>query len=360
MNKRVQRLRELLKEKSLDGLFISTPGNRRYLSGFTGSAGYLMITQQKAYLATDFRYYEQVGQQSPDFELIKVTKPLREWLPELLTGVGTLGFEAFNLTFSQHQMLKSAMLHMKPVARPKLVATEDLVEEIRVIKDPREMLILKRAVEIADKAFTDIAAALEPGQTERDIAWRLEKSMREQGAEGNSFDLIVAAGPNAALPHHRPDDTQLKMNETLIIDMGCRLEGYCSDLSRTVWLGKPTDQYRRVYDTVLAAQETAINAVQAGMTGHECDKLARDVIEKAGFGDNFGHGTGHGVGLDIHENPRVSRNQKNVLKDEMAFTIEPGIYLPGWGGVRIEDIVILEKGRSRDLTKAHKRDTVPA
>ncbi len=363
MNHRVQRLRERLAADGVDALFVSTPENRRYLSGFTGSAGWLVISKEHAFLATDFRYWEQAGRQSPDFELVRITEPpMRSWLLPVMGRVepASLGFEAANLTFSFHAVLKEALKHLRPAARPKLVPTSDLVEALRILKDEEELAIITRAVEIADRAYVEVSSRLEPGITEREIAWALEKSMREQGAESTSFDIIVAAGANSALPHHRPTDRPIQRDEPIVIDMGARLKGYCSDLARTSFLGRPSDTYRRVYDLVLAAQETAISAVVAGMTGHDADKLARDVIEKAGYGEQFGHGTGHGVGLAIHENPRVSRNSASELHDGMVFTVEPGIYLPGWGGVRIEDIVVLEKGTARDLTKAPKVDAVAA
>lgn len=362
MNSRVRRLRERLAEENIDALFVSSPENRRYLSGFTGSAGYLIISQGCAIIATDFRYWEQAGRQCPDFELVKVTSgEMRTWLPPVLDEVvkpATLGFEATSITYALHQLLKETLKHLKPAARPKLVPTTELVESLRILKEPEELAIITRAVEIADKAYVEVSSGLEPGVTEREIAWRLEKSMREQGAESTSFDIIVAAGPNAALPHHRPTDQPIQRGEPIVIDMGARLQGYCSDLTRTTCLGRPDSQFRRIYDIVLAAQETAISAVQAGMTGHDADRLARAVIEKAGYGEQFGHGTGHGVGLAIHENPRVGPRATNELRDGMVFTIEPGIYLPGWGGVRIEDIVVLEKGKACDLTKAPKRDSV--
>ena len=363
MNDRVQRLRQRLADEEIEALFVSAPENRRYLSGFTGSAGYLVITQEHAILATDFRYWEQVGRQSRDFELVKLTQgDIKSWLPPVLQRVksGSLGFEASNVSYALHDLLKQTVRSLKPGQRPTLRPTYDLVEALRVLKEEPELDIITRAVEIADRAFEEVAAGLETGITERQIAWLLEKSMREQGAESTSFDIIVASGPNAAIPHHRPTDKAIQLGEPIIIDMGARLEGYCSDLSRTVCLGRPDDPFKRVYDLVLGAQETAIAAVQSGMSGHDGDKLARDVIEKAGHGDQFGHGTGHGVGLLIHENPRVSRNAPNELADGMIFTVEPGVYLPGWGGVRIEDIVVMEHGRARDLTKAHKRDVVPA
>jgi Xaa-Pro aminopeptidase len=358
VNDRVQRLREKLAEEGLDSILVTAPENRRYLSDFTGSAGYLLISQEHAFLATDFRYWEQVGKQSPDFDLIKVTTgELGGWLLEPLRTVqpSTLAFESNHATHHFHEILKKALGKMKPAERPRLKPTDDLLEGLRVLKDDEELAVITRAVEIADQAYVEVSEGLEPGVTEREIAWRLERSMREQGAESTSFDIIVASGPNAALPHHRPSDRPVEFGEPIVIDMGARLHGYCSDLSRTPILGKPDARYTEIYDLVLGAQETAISAVQSGMSGHDADKLARDVIEKAGYGDNFGHGTGHGVGLLIHESPRVSRNAKDELHDGMVFTVEPGIYIPGWGGVRIEDILVLENGKARNLTGAPKR-----
>ena len=361
MNNRVQRLRERLTSEGIDALLVSTPGNRYYLSGSRG-AGHLLISQREALLATDFRYWEQAAQQAKDFELVKLTQSdMKAWLPALLKRVGarTLGFEADNVTYAVYDTIKGATETLEPGERPALKPTYSLVEGLRLIKDEYEYAIITRAIEIADHAFEAVAVRLVPGMTEKQVAWELEKSMRDQGAEGPSFGTIVAFGPNAAMPHHRPDATALKIGQPVIIDMGARLEGYCSDLSRTVILGRPDAQFRKIYDVVLAAQETCINAVQAGMTGHDADRLARDIIEKAGYGDQFGHSTGHGVGLDIHESPWVSRNAKTELADGMFFTVEPGVYIPGWGGVRIEDLLVMEHGRGRDLTRAHKRETVP-
>ena len=361
MHGRVQQLRRQLAAEDLDALLVSTPENRRYLSGFTGSAGYLIITQEHALIATDFRYFEQVGVQAPDFELVRVTQgDIKQWLPPCLETVqaSTLGFEANDLSFALHERLTDALASMAPEQRPAMRATYDLAEGLRIYKDATEMDIIITAIHIADRAFEEVAETLQPGISEREIAWRLERSMRERGAESTSFDIIVASGPNAARPHHRPSDRIINEGEPIIIDMGARVQGYCSDISRTVCLGEADDQFRKVYDLVLASQETAIAAVQAGMSGHDGDHLARNVIEKAGHGDHFGHGTGHGVGLAIHENPRVARNATNELADGMVFTIEPGVYVPGWGGVRIEDIVVLKDGYAQDLTTAHKKELV--
>jgi Xaa-Pro aminopeptidase len=193
--------------------------------------------------------------------------------------------------------------------------------------------------------------------TEAEVAWRIEMAVRSRGAESISFDTIVGSGPNAALPHHRAGDRVLQQREPVVIDMGARYMGYCSDLTRTVVLGQPDETFKKVYDTVLGAQLTAIETVQAGMTGAEADRLARTVIEEAGYGEMFGHSLGHGVGLEVHENPGVGATSSGRLEDGMVFTIEPGIYLSGWGGVRIEDVVVLENGRARVLSRARKNES---
>ena len=361
MDSRLERLRKKLKEKALDAIFVSTPENRRYLSGFAGSSGYLMIDQKEALLATDFRYYEQVGRQSPNYKLVKITGPLDTWLVGSLNDLKAkrVGFESENVSVSFFNLIKATLDKMPAESRPEFVPTSGIVEDLRIVKEPSEALLLQRAIDIADESFTYVAAEkLKPGITEKQVAWEIEKRMRELGAEGPSFDTIIASGPNAALPHHHPTDKVIQKGESIVIDMGAKYEGYCSDLSRTVIIGKPDAQFRKIYDIVLGAQMTAIAAVNDTMTGGDCDQLARKVIEDAGYGPQFGHGTGHGVGLEIHENPRVSKNSKSKLEDGMFFTVEPGIYIEGWGGVRIEDIVKMENGKAVDCSHAHKKDLI--
>ena len=359
IKQRLQNLRDALKEKRLDGLLVSTPENRRYLSGFTGSAGYLLITQKDALLATDFRYVEQAGQQAPEFRVVRMGAG-NGWFLQLLseTGAKRVGFESENVSVALHQRLVQALKESSSgtTGRPRLAATADIVDELRAFKDAEEMRLLQRAIDISDGAMNAVAPTIRPGQTEGEVAWRLEVAMRDMGAEGPSFDTIVAAGPNGALPHHRAGDTVIQEGEPIVIDMGAKYQGYCSDLTRTILIGTPDETFRRVYDTVLGAQLTAIATVQVGMTGGQADSLARKVIEEAGHGEQFGHSLGHGVGLAVHEYPRVGPNAQGILKEGMAFTIEPGIYLTGWGGVRIEDVVLLEKGGARVLSKAIKRD----
>ena len=204
------------------------------------------------------------------------------------------------------------------------------------------------------QAMEAVCPTIRAGMTEREVAWRMEVAMRELGADGLSFDTIVAAGPNGAMAHHMPSDKVIVEGEPIVIDMGARVNGYCSDITRTVVVGEPDDTFRKIYDIVLGAQLTAINTVRAGMSGEECDELSRGVIVDAGYGDNFGHSLGHGVGLAVHENPRVSPTSADTLEPDMVFTVEPGIYLTGWGGIRIEDIVVLGENGATPLSKASK------
>ena len=359
MTQRLQKLRDILIERKLTGMLVSTPENRRYLSGFTGSAGYLFITREDAVLATDFRYVEQAGRQASEFRVLRIGAS-QDWFPHLVTetGVRRLGFEGQDVSVALYQRLTRAIkdstaLHDK---RVRLVATAGIVEELRATKDPEEMQALQRAIDIADQAMNAVTPTIRAGQSEQEVAWRLEVAMRELGADSLSFDIIVASGPNGALPHHRTGDRAIREGEPIVIDMGAKYQDYCSDLTRTTVVGAPDETFHRVYDTVLGAQLTAIATIQAGMTGTEADGLARKVIEEAGYGENFGHSLGHGIGLAVHEHPSVGPTGQNALKEGMVFSIEPGIYLSGWGGVRIEDLVVLEKAGTRVLSKASKRE----
>jgi len=357
LEQRLALLRNKMKESGLDAVFISQPENRRYLSGFTGSAGYLLISAEEAIIATDFRYFEQSERQASNFRLVKIEGgELSKWLGEALSIVKPkrLGFEAAHVSFAFYTQIRCVLSEMAPGVRPRLTSTQNLVESLRITKDAEELKQIELAARIADAALEDVVPAIEPGMTEKQVAWELEKSMREHGADSISFDTIVASGPNGALPHHRPGDRTIQKGEPIVIDMGAKVNGYCSDITRTIVVGQPDETLTKVYDTVLAAQLTAIATVQSGMSGGEADSLARTVIEQANYGENFGHSLGHGIGLAVHENPRVGPNSNSLLEASMVFTIEPGIYLPGWGGVRIEDMVVLENGKARVITKTPK------
>lgn len=356
MSLKLQNLRQRLDEENLDGILISSPENRRYMSGFTGSAGWLLVSRDDATLATDFRYVEQAGNQAPDFNIYRIQRGL-SWLPEWTAehGIKRIGFESQDVTVSVHGALLKAIEEAENSNNPELIPTTSIVEKLRIFKDANELALLSEAIRIADEAIDQVGPQIEPGVTEEAVAWELEKAMRERGAEMISFDTIVGAGPNGALPHHRADESVIKPNDAIVIDMGAKYQGYCSDLTRTFFVGEPDDKFRKIYNIVLQAQLAAEEQVTAGMTGKECDAIARDIITDAGHGDDFGHSLGHGVGLEVHEYPHVGPTaEEDVLEDGMVFTIEPGIYIPGWGGVRIEDIVVLENGKARVISKAHK------
>ncbi|MBM3944150.1 MAG: aminopeptidase P family protein [SAR202 cluster bacterium] len=358
MSTRLKNLRAALSKNELDAMLVSTPENRRYVSGFTGSWGYLFITAKGAVLATDFRYVEQAGKQAPDFTVQRIGGSA-DWLVNLASELGArrIGFESGNMTVATHATYAKSFEKAGGIKR-ELVSTSGIVEKLRAYKDANELKLIERACDITDGAIEQVRKAIKPGMTEAQVAWDLEKAMRERGAEGLSFDIIVGAGPNGAMAHHRAGDTVIKKGEPIVIDMGCMYKGYASDLTRTLFIGKPDAKFRKVYDTVLEAQLKAEDEVRAGMTGEQADAIARKIIEAAGHGDDFGHSLGHGVGLEVHENPRVGPKSDDVLEDSMVFTIEPGIYLSGWGGVRIEDMGVLENGRARILNTASKGDVV--
>ena len=355
MSDRLDRLTARFPERELDALLISAPENRRYLSGFTGSAGYLFITPERAVLVTDSRYTEQATNQAPDFQVIQVRGGW-DWLLEQFkeTGVKRVGFESRNMTVATYDSLIGAIKDDSALSQVSMIATAEIPEEGRVFKDQRELALLQKAIDASDAAMEAVCPTITAGMTEREVAWRMEMAMRDFGADGISFDTIVASGPNGAMAHHRPSDRMIQEGEPIVIDMGAIVDGYCSDITRTVVVGEPDETFNKIYDIVLGAQLTAINMVKPGMTGEDCDDLSRAVIAEAGYGDNFGHSLGHGVGLAVHENPRVSPRSPDKLEPNMVFTVEPGIYLTGWGGIRIEDIVVLGDDGAKVLSKAGK------
>jgi len=335
MNNRINRLRQELTRRELDAILISQPQNRRYLSGFSGSAGFLLISKQEAVLATDFRYTEQATSQAPDYKIFQISGSLAAWLPELIANLGgsNLGFEDGHVTFALHQQLSNTLKETK--SGLSLTPVGGLVESLRAIKEPEEIELIAKSAEITDAAFEEVTDRVQPGTTEKQLAWELEKSLREHGSEAMAFEVIVASGPNAALPHARPSEHQIQPGEPVVIDMGARVGGYCSDLSRTICLGTPDDKFRQVYSTVFKAQSAAIAGINEGMSGHDADALARAVMA-------------------AHEEPRLGPNSEDTLRNNMVFSIEPGIYLSGWGGVRIEDLAVMDSGRPRLLSNAKK------
>ncbi len=343
---RLTAVRELLLREGADALLVSGPENRRYLSGFTAGDpdwGVLLITGEAAWLLTDFRYQVWAQQEAQGFEVVIYTANLGETLAGLLqkAGVKRLGFEAAYLSYRQYQRFSKAAadaglpLEWLPV--------ESMVEGLRETKTPDELARMRRALDLTEMVLRQVAAELVPGLTERVVAWEIEKRLREGGAEGVAFPPIVAAGPNSACPHHHPGDYPLRRGEPIIIDLGARVEGYCADLTRTFILGEADEQFRKIYSLVRRAQERAERELKAGLETLAGDALARDLIAGEGFGAAFGHSLGHGVGLAVHEAPSLSpiKERSTVLQAGSVVTVEPGIYLTGWGGVRLEDMVLL-------------------
>ena len=356
MNQRSQKLVAIIGRRGLDAMLVSGKQNRRYFSGFTGSAGYLLITKDRSVLFTDARYTEQAASQSPHFDVVQVRGGLEDWLIQILreTGVQRIGFESDDVTVFTYNRMVDAIKEDDALGQVSLVAVSGITDELRVTKDQDEMVHLQKAIYASDSAMEVVCPTITAGMTEREVARRMEDSMREFGADTISFETIVAAGPNGAMAHHQPSDRVIQQGEPIVIDMGAKVEGYCSDITRTVVVGEPDDTFRKIYDVVLGAQLTAINTVRPHMSGRDCDGLSRSVIAEAGYGDNFGHSLGHGVGLAVHEDPQVGPRSDHELKSGMVFTVEPGIYISGWGGVRIEDIVILGDEGATPLSKAAK------
>jgi Xaa-Pro aminopeptidase len=357
---RITRLRESLAARELPALLVTADANRRYLSGFSGSAGALLITPDAALLFTDGRYTIQAAEQAPAFELRQVVNPGR-LLPDLLNeavaelGLPAIGVEAAHLSMAEYARLRSALgdtVGLTPV--------EGIVEQLREQKDADELATLRKAIAITDAAITATIPRLTPDLTERQTAWLLEAAIRESGADAVSFPIIVAAGPNAARAHHQPGDRPLGSGRPIVIDMGAKLNGYHADLTRTIVLGEPDAQFWTIYDIVLKAQRTALAGLRPGLSGHEADLLARDVIAAAGYGDAFSHSLGHGVGLNIHEGPSLRRAPEGKedaspqLQAGMVTSVEPGIYLADWGGVRIEDLALITPDGCEVLSHAPK------
>ena len=354
MADQLERLRDYLARSGNDAVFISQTENRRYLSGFTGAAGFLLISQDRAILATDFRYIEQARMEAPAFEIVRIQGTISSWFPPLLADldIRKLGFEGRDISCSTFKDLTAAIHNMDK--KVSLELTEGVVESLRAIKYATELNRIREAAMLAESALSEVLPALQPGISEKELAWKLESFLRQKGSESLPFEIIVASGPNSALPHARPSDRVIQRNEPVIIDLGSRIGGYCSDMTRTTLLGEGDSTFHRIYDIVLGAQQTAMTTLQAGMKGEQVDQLARTVIVMAGYEEKFGHGLGHGVGLAIHEEPRIGPGSSDVLANGMVFTIEPGIYIEGWGGIRIEDMVVLDEGKAKPLTTVQK------
>lgn len=347
---RLSRLRERMATLELPAVIISQPLNRYYLSGFSGSAGTLFVTAHQAVLLTDSRYTERAAAEAPGFEIIKLEPDVATALPGLFAqaGVDRAGFESAHLTCAEYKTWAEKL------GEAALVPTQGLVESIRAVKEEDELALIRKAVAIADAAYTHLKQTIRPGMTEKQIAWDLEVWMRTHGADGIAFDIIVASGPNGAMPHALASDREIGVGEPIVVDMGARVRGYHSDLTRTLYLGNGDGTFRQVYDIVLRAQQAAKARLAPGALGLEVDAAARGIITEAGYGEHFGHSLGHGVGLAVHEMPGLNPRLQDTLAPGHVVTVEPGIYLTGWGGVRIEDMALITEDGAEILTQADK------
>ncbi|HHT68112.1 MAG TPA: aminopeptidase P family protein [Firmicutes bacterium] len=345
---RITKIRERLQAEGADVFLVSSPLNRRYLTGFTGSAGLVWISNTRQAILTDFRYLEQVKAECPGWELIRIETYI-ESLNNLIEAdkVQTIAFEKDYVTVKQMEDWNEKL-------PPKFSGVSGWVEELRMIKSDDEIDNIRSAARIADEAFAQLLPTLRSGLTEREVALELEFLMRKAGASGMSFDPIIASGPRSALPHARPGDRIFSVGDFVVFDFGCVVNGYCSDMTRTVVIGEPEEKHLTIYDLVLEAQMESLKAVGPGKTGAEIDAIARNIISDNGYGEYFGHGLGHSLGLEVHENPRLSKTDQTVLQPGMIVTVEPGVYLPDFGGVRIEDLVLVTEDGHEVLSSTFK------
>jgi Xaa-Pro aminopeptidase len=358
MSHRLDRLRAALSEQDLDGFIVTDPSNRFYLSGYTAhdhapneSAGVLLVGQTHAALYTSPNNTEWAAAEAPAFEVLPWKRPWSSTVAGAIEKLGwkRVGFEDDAMVVSTHQEVAAALAE-----KSTFVPTRGVVDRLRRVKDDGELAALERALALTDDVFRATVAALRPGMTEREIAWLTEKGFREAGADGAAFPTSVASGAHAARPHHRPGDRQIREGEPITIDMGANVAGYNGDLTRTVWLGEPDDRLKAVYNVVFAAQAAALAGLRPGLNGKDGDALARQVVDAAGHKDHFVHGLGHGLGIRVHEGPSLSATSTDILQPGEVVTVEPGIYVPGWGGVRLEDVVVITAEGCRNLTGAPK------
>ncbi len=338
------RLRQLMAAEGIDALIITRREDVRYLTGFTGSAGSLLVAGGRPCLITDFRYKLQAHKESPSVTVVIQKRDFYTALRETADrrGVDTLWFDEASLTLDAVKRLKGTGL------RPK--GHRDLVNRLRMRKDPRELLHLRTAIRRAEESFLELLRYVRPGVTERELGIKLEYLMRDKGARKAAFDTIVASGGNGAMPHATLTNRRLRKGDLVTIDFGAEAEGYFSDITRTLCLGRPSPRQRELHEIVLAAQASAMKRIRPGVNCKTVDDAAREVIRNAGHGSHFGHGTGHGIGLMVHEGPSISPLSRDTVEADMVFTVEPGIYIDGWGGIRVEDMVLSTASGMKVLT----------
>lgn len=353
-NQRLNILYNKISSIGLDAMLITQLDNIFYLSGFRGSVGWLFVLEKKVILAVDFRYIEQAKNEMTAYlEIIEIRGNIESWLPALIldNGVHRIGFES---TISYEIFIKIQEIFKPVVDEIKLIPESNIVELQRSVKDVSELEKLKTAAELTDKALEYGMNLLKPDISESKVAWEIEKFLRENDSENMPFDIIVASGPNSSMPHAKATNRQIKSGEPILIDLGAKINGYSSDLSRTFCLGKADETFIKVYDIVLGAQLTALALIESNMTGRQADSFARNVIQAANYGDYFGHGLGHGVGLAVHELPRLTMTSDDILVDSMVFTVEPGVYIPGWGGSELRTQLSWEMEKSTLLPDQKK------
>ncbi len=345
------RVQELLKKLSIGAVLISNGNNMRYISGFAGETGYVYISEKRHAVITDFRYTIQAEIEAEGYEVITIGNGgYEEAINDVIStdGVTHLGFEAEDMLFASYNRLKEK-LHVQ-----ELVPIGHEITNMRRIKTAKELEHIKQAEAIGDQVFTEILTFIKPGMTELEVAARIEYLLKVKGGQGLSFNAIVASGINSSMPHAVPSHKKIENGDFLTMDFGCVYEGYCSDMTRTIVIGKASEKQKEVYNTVLKAQLEALAFLKAGVKGKEVDKVARDIIYGAGYEGCFGHGLGHSVGLFIHENPRLSMMEEDIIMAGMTETVEPGIYIKGFGGVRIEDLVVVTEDGCENYTFSDK------
>ena len=337
----------LIEKNNLDALLIMSPYNRRYLSEFTGSSGAVIITKDSRYLISDFRYKAQGAAEARHFDFVLQTKGLLDSVMEFLQekNIKTLGFEGEHVNFNTYDQLKKEF---------ELVPLSGEIEKIRMYKTPEEVELIRKACGIADEAYDHILKYIRPGMSELEVQNELESYMRKLGASGSSFDMIVASGYRGALPHGSASGKIIESGEMVTLDFGAYYKGYASDITRTFGVGSVSDEMEKIYNIVLDAQTSSLGEIKTGMTGQAADKIARDIITEAGFGENFGHSLGHGLGLEVHEMPSISKRSETILEKDMVITVEPGIYLDDTGGVRIEDDCLVTEQGLEKLSRSSK------
>ncbi len=349
INGRIRKVRAAFAAQRIDAMLISDMRNVRYLSGFTGSSAYILLAANRKFFLTDSRYTAQAAQEVKGYR-VRIYRKAFEEISGILAGLkaGRIGFESDSVTYDAYRRLKKLLPGVRLVPAPGLTG------KARACKGPFEIERIRDSARVLDAGFATAAKVIRSNVTEKKAAAAIELSFREAGAEGPAFDTIIASGPRGALPHGKASDKKIKKGELVVVDMGVVLNGYNSDETRTFCTSEPTARQRKVYNTVLDAQLKAIEKVAPGVKASEVDRAAREHIDRAGYGRYFGHGVGHGVGLDVHEAPSVSPLSRETLEEGMVITVEPGIYIPGWGGVRIEDMVLVTKDGFEVLTATSK------